>query len=188
MTSYLIAGPASEPVSVARSKAFLRIEDDAEDGLIEGLVAAARIHIEAITGRLIMAQSWRLVLDRWPDNRAVKLPLAPLIAVTAIRAIDEDGEEHPLALDQFLPDGGANPGRVVVPKIVDGMPALRQRMGIEIDYEAGIAQTEYEVPADLALAVLTLVGHWYEHRGAGTGAVMPEGIGRLVNPYREVRI
>ena len=56
MISYLLAGPAQEPVSLAEPKAFLKVDDSAEDGLVTTLIGAARLHIEAVTGRALLAQ------------------------------------------------------------------------------------------------------------------------------------
>ena len=39
MISYLLAGPAEEPVSHAEAKAFLRLDGSAEDGLVTTLIA-----------------------------------------------------------------------------------------------------------------------------------------------------
>lgn len=188
MTSYLLAGPAEEPVSLAGAKAFLKVDDTAEDGLIATLIAAARLHIEGVTGRALLAQSWRVVLDDWPDNRVVKLPVSPLIAVTEISATDDNGASHELALDQFA----AGPDRLIVPRVVIGMPMLQERHGIEIDYVAGFGTEPEEVPADIRQALLGLVAHWHEHRDAvivaGSGAVVPSGFDRLVAAYKRVRL
>jgi uncharacterized phiE125 gp8 family phage protein len=188
MTSYLLAGPAEEPVSLAEAKAFLRVEDAAEDGLITTLIAAARMHVEGITGRALLAQSWRVVLDFWPAERVVRLPVAPLISVTGITAYDEAGGAHEIALAQFM----SEPDRLLLPASVAGMPALRERQGIEIDYVAGFGTEPEDVPVDIRQALLVLVGHWYEHRDAvivaGSGAVVPTGFDRLVAPHRRVRL
>lgn len=74
MTAYLLAGPAQEPVSLAEARAFLRLDGDAEDALVQTLVTAARLHVEAITARAMIAQTWRLVLDARPPDGAVRLP------------------------------------------------------------------------------------------------------------------
>lgn len=188
MTSYLLAGPAEEPVSLAEAKAFLRIDDDAEDGLIATLIGAARLHVEGITGRALLAQSWRVVLDDWPDNGVVKLPVSPLISVTAISATDANGASHDVPLGQF----GSEPDRLLVPRVVVGMPVLQERQGIEIDYVAGFGTEPAEVPADLRQALLGLVAHWHEHRDAvivaGSGAVVPSGFDRMVAAHKRVRL
>lgn len=188
MTSYLLAGPAAEPVSLAEAKAFLKVDDDAEDGLIETLIGAARLHVEGITGKALMAQSWRIVLDRWPEERWLRLPMTPLMEVTAIAAIDGNGASHDIGVGAFVVDGE----RLLVPDHVPGMPRLQARQGIEIDYVAGFGEAPEDVPADLRQAMLGLVAHWHEHRDAvitaGSGAVVPSGFDRLVAAHKRVRL
>ncbi len=188
MTSYLLAGPAEEPVSLAEAKAFLKVDDTAEDGLIATLIGAARLHVESVTGRALMAQSWRIVLDAWPENGLVRLPVWPLMSVTAIAATDGNGASHEIGVGQF----GAEPDRLVVPRVVVGMPAMQERGGIEIDYVAGFGAERDDVPADLRQAVLGLVAHWHEHRDAvliaGSGSVVPSGFDRIIAGYKRVRL
>jgi uncharacterized phiE125 gp8 family phage protein len=191
MISYLLAGPAEEPVTLAEAKAWLKVDGADENALIGTLITAARLHLESVTGRALLTQSWRLVLDAWPAGGEVRLPVAPLSALTDIRAFDEDGEEHTIGLAQFLVEAGGAPPRLVLPVTVAGMPVLRQRFGIEIDYVAGYGAAG-DVPQELKQALLVLVAHWFEHRDAvviaGSGAVIPFGFDRLIAPYREVRL
>lgn len=188
MTSYLLAGPAEEPVSLAEARAFLKLDGNEEDGLIETLIGAARLHVEGITGQALLAQSWRIVLDAWPDPGWVRLPVAPLISVTAVCAIDGHGASHEIGLAQFR----AEADRLLVPRAVAGMPMLQERGGIEIDYVAGFGTEPGAVPADLRQAMLGLVAHWHEHRDAvivaGSGAVVPSGFDRLVAAHKRVRL
>lgn len=188
MTAYILAGPAEEPVSLVEAKAFLKVDDTAEDALISTLIGAARLHVESVTGKALLAQSWRVVLDSWPEGGVVKLPVSPLLSVTGIAAIDENGGSHEIALAQFL----SEPDRLIVPPVVIGMPALRTRQGLEIDYVAGFGAEPADVPADLRQALLGLVAHWYEHRDAvivaGSGAIVPSGFDRAVAGYKRVRL
>ena len=188
MTSYLLAGPAEEPVSLAEAKAFLKVDDSIEDGLIITLIGAARLHVEGVTGQALLAQSSRVVLDAWPADRVVKLPVTPFMAVTEITAYDETGAGHLVPLAQFL----SAPDRLLLPPTVAGMPLLRERQGIEVDYVAGFGTEPDEVPADIRQALLVLVGYWYEHRDAvimaGSGAVVPSGFDRLVAGHKRVRL
>ena len=90
MQRILLAGPATEPVLLPEAKAHLRVDGTAEDELIEGLVAAARARVETATRRLLITQSWRLVIGRW-SRVALPLPIQPVLAVDAVRAVDAAG-------------------------------------------------------------------------------------------------
>lgn len=158
MTSFLLAGPASEPVSLAEAKGFLRVDSNDEDAFVGTLIAAARVHLESVTGRAMLAQSWRVIHDDWPQSRTVTLPVAPLISLTSIVAFDPEGIGHALALAQFQPETLASPARLFLPAPVAGMPALRDHAAIEIDYVAGFGASPDDVPADLRQALLTLFG------------------------------
>ena len=192
MTSYLLAGPAVEPVTLSETKVFLRVSDTAEDGFISTLITAARLHIEGSTGRALISQSWRTIHDCWPQNRQIILPVAPLISIAQIIVYDSVGDPTTLSLAQFQPETDANPARIFVPGSIVGLPEMREHNGIEIDYVAGFGATGSDVPADLRQALLSLVGYWFEHRDAvviaGSGAVVPPGFDGLVAGYRGVNL
>lgn len=192
MTSYLLAGPESEPLSLDDAKAFLRIGDSTEDGLIATLITAARIHLEGITGRAMLAQSWRLVLDAWPTGGVIELPVGPFISLTAITAYDVDGIATDITLAGIEPDAGRARARLFLPANLDRGPLLRDRQGVEIDYVAGFGTAAGDVPADLIQALKILVAHWFENRDAviiaGSGTVVPVGFDGLVANYRQVRL
>ncbi len=183
MISYLLAGPAEEPVSLAEAKAFLRLDSDAEDGLVTTLIAAARLHVEAVTGSALVRQGWRLVLDAWPADGAVRVPVAPVVEVVAIRVFDEDDDDHELGLAGVQTE----PQRILLPP-AGGLPVLRRRLGLEVDYEAGYGEAA-DVPADLKRALLGLVAHWFEQRDVAVAEpVAPAAFERLVAGYRQVRL
>jgi len=139
MTSTLIAGPGEEPVTLAEAKAFCRIDADDDDALVAALIASARLHVEAMTGRALVEQTWRLSLTCAP--LLVELPVVPAIALVA------------------APDGAALQGDAVLLAEAGG--------DVTIDYTAGYGDAA-DVPADLKQAVLTLVAYWYENRDALT--------------------
>lgn len=174
-------------MTLADARAFLRLDDTAEDGLLTKLIATARLHVEAVTGRAMLDQSWRLVLDDWPARRSLALPVGPVQSLLAVTAFDLDDEPHALDPAQFV----LQAGHLLLPQAL-GAPALRKRLGLEIDYVAGYGSDPAQVPADLRHAALVLVAHWFEHRdaviAAGAGAVVPPGFDRLTAPYRRVAL
>lgn len=99
MTPLALTPPAIEPVSLSEAKDFLRIIADDEDELLGTLITAARLMIEAASGRLLIEQGWRIVLDTWPQGGEIRLPLSPVRSLTAafaganaIAFIDPAGE------------------------------------------------------------------------------------------------
>lgn len=80
MDAVLITAPVLEPISLEQLKLHLRIELDVldEDEYLEGLIIAAREHVEDVTRRAIMTQTWEYYLQEWPDGDSIKLPFGNL--------------------------------------------------------------------------------------------------------------
>ncbi|HST93408.1 MAG TPA: head-tail connector protein [Microvirga sp.] len=188
MIPIFVSGPAVEPITLAEMKAYLRVDDDdaAQDDLISGLIKAARLMIEAASRRILIEQSWRVVLDRWPCNRVILLPLAPLIAVDAIRITDAAGTASDLPESAFEADALSDPPRIVASGAPD--PG-RPRHGISIELRAGYGTTAEAVPATLKLAIRILVAHWFENRGDVVGEqILPPEALALVAPFQRARL
>ncbi len=66
MPSVLVTAPTEEPVSLAEAKLHLRVDYSNDDLLIAALITAARQHAENDTGRALVTQTWRQVLDQFP--------------------------------------------------------------------------------------------------------------------------
>jgi len=185
MTAALISAPATEPVSLADVKAHLRVEGTDEDSLLQAAILAARIHVESETRRKLIAQGWRLYLDEWPAGRAIDLAVAPLISVESVTFYDVVGAAHVLDENAYRVDAARLPPRIVAK--LRPQAALYDN-GIEIDVTAGYGVTSLAVPAALRQAILMLVAHWHEHRGAvgfdRAGDVAPLGFEALIAPYR----
>ncbi len=192
MTSYLLAPPLAEPVTLAEAREFLRVDDNIEDGFISTLISAARLHVESVTGRALISQTWRLVADDWPADRIILLPRSPLVSIDSITAFDAGGNPVSLALAQFQPQANMAPARIFLPEKISGSPDLREFNGIEVDYVAGFGSAPSDIPNDLRHALLSLVGYWFEHRDAlvvaGSGSVVPRGFDGLLSAYREVSL
>lgn len=187
MLPILIAPPAVEPLSLAETKAWLRVENAAEDELVGALIASARLVVESLTRRFLVAQTWRLVLDRWPAS-GVTLPFSPVRSV-AVRVHDAGGEATIVPPGTFSLKHYAGDARL---RFAHPPHTQRPIAGIEIDVEAGFATDAAGVPAPLRQAMRLLVARWYENRGDVEAdadmARTPSSVAALVAPYRRVRL
>ena len=181
----LLVPPASEPVSLAELKSYLRVEHADEDALIERLIVAARAACEARTRRAFLAQTWRLTRPHWPRDGQIDVPLAPLATVAAARSVAADGSATALDVARFTLLAGAAPGLVLVRP---PLPAPEVGGHVELDLVAGYGTEAADVPADLAEAVRRLAALYYEHRGASGAADMPADIAGLLAAHRVVSL
>lgn len=191
MALVMTSGPAAEPVTVAEAKAHLRIDHNAEDVLIGSLILTSRLHIEAALGIALIAQGWRLLLDRWPRTAQVRVPLHPLLAVFEIRVRAADGTPTVVPADDYVADAASASPRIV--RVAASWPEPgRVAHGIEIDFTAGFGVAAADVPQPIRQAVLLLVAHWYEHRDpieiGSEATVIPHGISELLAPWRRARL
>ncbi|MEQ1790660.1 MAG: head-tail connector protein, partial [Rickettsiales bacterium] len=56
-----ISAPATEPITLAEAKLYLRVDSSSEDNLITDLIVAARMSAEAWLKNSLISQSWKLV-------------------------------------------------------------------------------------------------------------------------------
>lgn len=184
MSAVLLTAPAAEPLSLADAKAFLRVEHDDDDAIITSLVASARNHVEALTRCGLITQTWRIVLDRWPENGRVAPKLGPLRTLIAARVLNEAGISNSLDVASFVVDRAG--GVIAAPCWSLPVPG-RATAGIELDVAIGFGDAA-DVPAALLNAIRMLVAHWYENRGlvaiGQTVAMMPASVNAAINSHR----
>jgi uncharacterized phiE125 gp8 family phage protein len=185
MSAILLTPPSAEPWTVTDAKSFLRVEHDDDDAIVASLIAAARGHVEALTRRALLTQSWRFVLDRWPADGRFAPRMGPLRSVTAARVYDTANHAGSIDVENFVVDTAAN----VIASPCWALPAPgRATAGIELDLQLGYGALASDVPDPLRHAIRLLVAHWYENRGlAAIGAsvaMLPAGVGALIAPYR----
>jgi uncharacterized phiE125 gp8 family phage protein len=182
MSALLLAPPTREPLTLVETKAFLRVEHDDDDAVIAALIAAARVHVEGMTRRALLLQTWRFTLDAWPPSGCFAPRIGPLTTLVAARVHDASGEAHAIDTEQFVIDSGAN----VIAAPCFAIPAPgRAKAGLELDVICGFGAAAEDVPGDLRQALRMLIAHWYDNRVAtGDGALAPAGVRALLAPYR----
>lgn len=185
MDHRLITPPAAEPVSLSDAKVHLRVDGSAEDVLIAAYLQAAREHVENVTGRALMLQTWELRLDAWSDR--IELPRAPLASITSVKYDDTTGAEQSASGYQTVQPSGPTAGcGTVLPPAGGSWPSAGAGAGaIRVRYVAGHA-TAADVPAALRAAVLLTLGDLYENREASSAVSVSTNpaFHRLIFPYR----
>ncbi|PWK75746.1 head-tail connector protein [Aminobacter sp. AP02] len=189
MTLIRTVAPALEPVTLVDAKAHLRISHTSEDGLLSGLIRAAREDVERTTGIALIDQTWRLVLDQWPRDNFVMLARHPVRQVLSVTVFGSEGAASVVNPAAYQLDTLSRPARIHF----DRAPGrLRTMNGVEIDFRAGFGEAGTEVPDLLKRAMLLLVTHWYEFRTSfgpeDQPVSYPAGYDRLLSSYRARRL
>lgn len=190
MPPFLLTAPAIEPVALTDIKAWLRIDSTAEDDAINALLLAARQLIESVTRRKLITQSWRFVLEAFPQDNILRIPFAPFQSVLAMRVYDVNNVATPLAPALWTLDANPEAARLL---FTTAPPAPgRAIAGIEIDVMLGYGATPTAVPEPIRQAIRMLAARWYENRGDGeadSGAThLPAAVAALLTPYIRRRL
>jgi uncharacterized phiE125 gp8 family phage protein len=188
----VVTEPATEPITTDEAKTHLRVLHSAEDDLIDGLIVAARQHVEAVTWRALVTQVRELTLDRWPyrwrdGSELIALPGGKVTAVASVTYTAADGTETVLDSGSYVAALTREPA-LVYPAYGSIWPTLRDTRGaVRIRYTTGYGAAA-AVPQAIKQAMLLLIGHWYANResvAVGTIATeLPQAVRALLTPYR----
>lgn len=180
----LVTAPADEPIIVNDVKAQSIIEIVDDDTVIDGHITAARQHIENITNRALVTQTWDLFLDWFPE--VIEVPKSLLQSVTSISYVDTDGASQTLESSVYTVDTDTDPGRIYL-AYNQSWPSIRAiRHAITIRFVAGYGDAN-SVPRAIKQAMLLMVAHYYENREAVSPVQLndiPMGVHALLAPYR----
>lgn len=186
MALSLVTGPTLEPVSLIEAKAHCRIGISDDDGLLAGYLIAARDFVESFIYRRLMTQTWDLKLDGFPA--CIEIPTGPLQSVTSIQYVDTAGATQTLSASLYEVDSSSAVPRIS-PKYGQVWPSTYDQLNaVTIRIVLGYGSNPGSVPESIRLAILLLVGHWYENREAvNVGNIvseMPFAARSLLWPYR----
>jgi uncharacterized phiE125 gp8 family phage protein len=159
--------PPAEPITLAEAKAFLRVDHDDEDTLLQTLILAAREQLEAHLNIAMITRPMRLAVT---CGGALKLPRWPIVSLDEVTA---DG----VSTRDYTANLRARPAFVSIP--ANGP--------IEIAFTAGYGPSPDDVPAPLRQAMLLLIAQGFEHRD-DDAARLPLMVDALTMPYRVVRL
>ncbi len=188
----LVTPPASEPVTKAEAKLWLKLDSDTtDDALVTGLITAARSVFEQMTGRSIIDTVWRAEWDYLPHlgtysgaqiARQLELPRAPLKASSGVAwvkysANDAAGTETTFSTANYTVDSGRDLNRFPRIWLNDSAdwPDLGSFPGaFRVQFTAGYGADATFVPEEVKVCLKLLISHLYQNR-------TPINIGNIVN-------
>jgi len=194
--------PASEPITLAEAKAYLRVDSSGDDALITSLIVSARKLCEEHMQRAIMSQTLQLFLDNlddideplWEGMRTgpylnyyknyIDLPMPPVTSVTHVKTYDDEDTATTFASTKYYVDNAKEPARIVLRTGETFPTSLRVANAIEVKYIVGYASAS-AVPEPIKFAIYQVLTYLYEHRGdmyEGKTS-LPATAGRLLSPY-----
>lgn len=162
------------------ARAYLRIDPEYDDPALAAILLAAIAHAEAFTGQILIRRTARQILP----SAAIwqRLSATPVFAVGNVSGIPADGGAFLMAAAHYTARIDTNG---------DGYISVQQPGAagrVEIEYQAGLAQSWSDLPESLRLAILRLTGHLHLHRDDASDAGPPAAVAALLRPWRRMRL
>lgn len=199
-----IVEPVSEPVSVAEMNTYLRLDSDADDPLIAGLLIAARRWCEVYTQRRFLYQTIRLLMDFFPGyvdfkltgqrvsspfvsgsnavlvgiRYAIALPYPPVANIVNFQYQDENGEPITMmAATDYIQDLASQPARLM-PLFGQMWPVARVvANAVQVDYVVGYGGQITCSIADAAAVLTAVSGYTFTQNDVGSPISIPGAAG-----------
>ena len=184
----LITKPEATAVSLADVKGQIRIESTftAQDGLLTSYINAAVGQVEGITGRKLITQTWALSINPviYPAI-TVLLPFGPAQSISSVVWKTEDGAEEPV-----------DPADYELIRVTDDRSAVRfsdefsfpddgyHTDPLTITFVTGYGDTPDDIPAEIKLALLLAVSHFYTNGLPTLSEDAEKAIYSLVDEHR----
>jgi uncharacterized phiE125 gp8 family phage protein len=169
-----VTAPASEPVSLAEAKLYLRVDSTSEDSLISDLIVAARMSAEIYLKSSLISQSWKLIYNDYLDAE-VSLLMPPVVDVSSVVIINRDGTSQAVPPANYYLNAVGN--KLLFDNYVSGF-------SIEITYNTGYGSAA-QVPQPIKYGLLAHIAAMYDER---VNTVMPRQSISLYSPFREVTL
>lgn len=164
-----ITEPSVEPVTLTEAKAHVRQTETHDDTFITALIVAARNHAENFCGRAFVQRPVEVGLDEFPEGD-IELPGGKVQWVESITYRDEDDTVTTWSSSEWISGLNSEPARIQ-PALGYAYPAARCRpesvkVRYVVGYDSSGSPSDYQanIPQAIKLAMLLLIGHWYENR------------------------
>ncbi len=168
-----VTAPATEPVTLAEAKLYLRVDSTAEDALITDMITAARMMAEQWLSRSLISQSWQVAFDYAISSRT-RLPMGPVTAIGSVVIVNQDGSTVTVDPSTYWLNAAKNALMLNGPLV---------GFQIDITYNTGYGGAT-AVPKPIKQGLLAHIAAMYDARGDSDMSHMPPQVAGLYQPYR----
>lgn len=172
----LVAPPASEPLTLAQAKTFLRIEHNSDDEPLTRAISAARMAAEQVLQSALLPQTLDYTVAN-PLPTRLALIYGPAQSITSITLTSASGAITAMNTNNYRLS-------------VDGWAVLFDPFvtaeKVTVRYVAGIATSIAEIPAPILQGILHHMAVMMETRDGSVP--MPMQTIACYEPYRRIRL
>lgn len=172
----LVTAPASEPITLANAKLFLRIEHSADDEVVTRTITAARQAAEQYLKTALLSQTWDYVVAN-PCGRTVTLPYGPAQSITSITLTNEAGTSTVMNVANY---------RLSVDGFAVHFTDAQSIEKLTVRFVAGIATVIADIPITIIQGMLHHIAVMMETRDGA--APMPMQAVACYQPYRRISL
>ena len=167
--------PASEPITLAQAKNYLRVDFDDDNDLITALIISARLRLEKYAGIAISPRTLQVVAY---VDEFIELPYAPLNNITLVEYWDGSGWVAMGLGDYYIL--GTTYKKIYM--------VANNRMEYRFTYTCGYTS----VPQPIITALYKLLADLYDYRESSVEDSKPNSnitsAYELVKPYKRISI
>ena len=181
----IVTAAASEPITLAEAKNFLRVDHTDDDDLISALITAARSMCEEYTRRILVTTTIDEYFDQFPKNHwdghsnILYLSRGPVASISSVKYVDEIGSEQTISSSLYVTDTISEPARIQsTDGWTTGAGVINQLI---VRYVVGTDVSA--IPKPLIQGMMLVISDLYDQRGDRVRQ-LPTASEYLWNPYR----
>lgn len=187
-------------------KAFMKVDESADDDLITFLFKAAARAIERYTQSYLLTQTWEYSFDipngisnattPWFNGVRdgvdsffqhgldyIELNKTPVQSIESFKYYSRDNTENTLATSVYRLDNSQSPARVILNDGQSWPVNVRDRNSYVIQVSLGYGDAATDLPEDLRTALRAQVLHMYDNRGCGGEMKLTDMTKELLAPF-----
>lgn len=181
--------PTADPVTLADTKVFMKVDGNADDANLQVLISAATAQIEAWTGRALMPRTLKAWYDAPPADGPIPLLYSPVSQVSSFKTYNDADTGTEVDSSIYRTDLIGEPARIALKTGATWPTDLRPTNALEITYTCGYASAAV-VPKAIKQAIMMLCAQLEEGKDAQklaeeirSVADIPPAVLMLIRPY-----